>query len=92
MPQKEIDMVTGYIENKGVGLRAENLFRCNAGPRHEARPAQVIDSANTLLLPRAIEMFNGHELMIPPPQPQATYLNTTAAGILTIIPGKTYPA
>ena len=26
------------------------------------------------------------------PQPQATYFNTTAAGILTIIPGKTYPA
>ena len=25
-------MVAGFIENKGVGLRAENLFRCNAGP------------------------------------------------------------
>ena len=82
-------MVTGFIENKGVGLRAENLLGCNAGPRQKVRPAQGIDSANTLLLPRAIEMFNGRELMIPRPQPQATYLNNTAAGILTIIPGKT---
>ena len=24
-------------DNKGVGLRPANLFRCNAGPRDEAR-------------------------------------------------------
>ena len=24
-------------DNKGVGLRSANLFRCNAGPRDEAR-------------------------------------------------------